>query len=322
MTAPPAEQVTPAVVVAGTVAAAEVLEAHRVDLETLLGLALAELTAVWNRIVGASPDLVRDALADALPGLVEQYGSAAATLGADWYDEMRELAGVPGRFRAVPISAPPVERLDVMVGVVTRPLFPREQTVESEGGERVTQTIPPDPLTAKTLLDGAAQRLVADMDRDTVRGSLILDPQARGWARQTTGLSCPFCVMLAGRGSVYAAETANFASHDNCDCLAVPVFGGDPRPVKPYVPSPKLKTQDQRDKNNRRLREYLNGKKAATGRRRRAPDPAPVRDIDAEASVESLRATLASLERSLQRFESEWTRRRIAELRRKIAART
>lgn len=311
MTAPPVDEaaVTPAVVVAGTAAAAASLEGHRVDLETLLGLALAELTAVWNDIVAASPNLIRDALAAALPGLAEQYGSAAATLGADWYDEMREIAGAAGRFRAVPISLPDQGRLDALVGVGTQPLFPRESDVA------------PDPVTAKALVDGSFQRLVADMDRDTVRGSLILDPQAKGWARQTTGLSCPFCVMLAGRGAVYAAETANFASHDNCDCLAVPTFGGDPREVKPYTPSQKIKTQEQRDKNNRRLREYLNQKPSPTRRRgNRAPEPP--RDVDAEASVERLRATLASLERSLEKFDSPWTRQRIAELRRKIAART
>jgi hypothetical protein len=246
VTAPPVESgATSAVVVAGSVAAAEELAAHRVDLETLLSLALAEVASVWQGLVSGSADQIRDGLAAALPGLVETYGSAAATLGADWYDAMRDIAGAPGRFRAIPISLPVQEQLDTLVGYATQPLFPKDPTVA------------PDPETARTLVEGSFQKLVGDMDRDTVRGSLIRDPQARGWARQTTGASCPFCVMLAGRGSVYRAETALFASHNNCDCIAVPVFGGDPRPVKDYTPSPKLRTQEQRDKNNRRLREYL-----------------------------------------------------------------
>lgn len=313
MTAPPVESgATAAVALAGSAVAAESLAAHRVDVETLLSLALAELTAVWENIVSGSADQMRDAFAVALPGLVEQYGSAAATLGADWYDEIRELAGAPGRFRAVPISLPDQGRLDALVGVGTQPLFPKDPELA------------PDPVTAKVLVDGSFQRLVADMDRDTVRGSLILDPQARGWARQTTGASCDFCVTLAGRGSVYAARTAAFSSHDNCDCIAVPVFGGDARPVEPYVPSPKLKTQDQRDKNNRRLREYLNGGKPSATRRRsgRTPGEAEQVDVDAGRTVEQLRATLATLERSLERFDSPGTRARVADLRRKIAART
>ena len=57
------------------------------------------------------------------------------------------------------------------------------------------------------------------------------------WARVLTGgENCPFCAMLASRGPVYHnAKTALIdgksvrmdAYHDNCDCIAVPVFGDD-----------------------------------------------------------------------------------------------
>jgi hypothetical protein len=62
--------------------------------------------------------------------------------------------------------------------------------------------------------------------RDSVMQSLNRDPKGRGWRRQTTGKSCAFCVMLAGRGAVYSAATVRFKSHDYCDCIAVPVFQG------------------------------------------------------------------------------------------------
>ena len=35
---------------------------------------------------------------------------------------------------------------------------------------------------------------------------------------------CRFCSMLAGRGEVYRADTARFASHPNCHCTAAPVM--------------------------------------------------------------------------------------------------
>lgn len=57
------------------------------------------------------------------------------------------------------------------------------------------------------------------------------------WARVLTGgENCPFCAMLASRGPVYHNATTALidgksvrmdAYHDNCDCIAVPVFGDD-----------------------------------------------------------------------------------------------
>lgn len=50
------------------------------------------------------------------------------------------------------------------------------------------------------------------------------------WARMVTGAySCPFCLMLASRGPVYATsrdagELAVNRYHDGCDCRVVPVF--------------------------------------------------------------------------------------------------
>ncbi len=58
------------------------------------------------------------------------------------------------------------------------------------------------------------------------------------WARVLTGAdNCPFCVMLAARGAVYESEEAAqgrvlrpsetglaYRYHNNCDCIAVPVY--------------------------------------------------------------------------------------------------
>ena len=88
--------------------------------------------------------------------------------------------------------------------------------------------------------------------------SINADRSARGWSRQTTGKSCPFCRFLAGRGAVYSAATAGFSSHNHCDCVAVPAFGDGPAiPSLPYTPSSKFRTQAARDANNARLRQAL-----------------------------------------------------------------
>lgn len=182
------------------------VRAHRRDVEELLRLALADLNLVWREVTSA--DAARDALLDLLPALAATYGSAAATLGADWYDEMREAAEVPGRFRAIP-AEPEIERTDALARWGVGPLF----------------SATPDFDAAKVLVAGGFQRLVADADRHTVLGSANADPRSKRWQRNTTGVSCEFCVMLAGRGAVYrTADTADFKSHDHCDCLCVPVF--------------------------------------------------------------------------------------------------
>jgi hypothetical protein len=213
------------------------VDAARADLELLLNYALADLSASW---VSGSAETVRDALEAVLPDLVALYGSSAAALGADWYDELREQARVDGRFRAIVADLPDLGATEALAGWGTGPLFQAE----------------PDIAAARSQVEGGFQKLVGDMHRDTVIRSLAADPAAKGWSRQTTGKSCDFCVLIAGRGNVYSARTANFSSHDHCDCLAVPHWG-DPTGVLPYVPSQKFRTQSQRDANNARLREYL-----------------------------------------------------------------
>jgi len=79
--------------------------------------------------------------------------------------------------------------------------------------------------TALVRSSRAAQRHVLNGGRETLTGTLKADPEARGWRRVTSGRACEFCSMLAGRGAVYAADTATFRSHDGCSCGAEPVYG-------------------------------------------------------------------------------------------------
>jgi len=181
------------------------VEAHYRDLEQLIALALADLDIIWRGITTA--DEARDALLTLLPELGDLYGTAAASLAADWYDEMREASEVPGRFRAITIE-PALDRTDALARWAVGPLF----------------AAVPDFTTAKSKAAGGFQRLVADADRGTVLRSANEDPRARGWSRRTSGKSCDFCVLLANRGFVYRESTVDFRSHDDCDCLATPEF--------------------------------------------------------------------------------------------------
>ena len=200
------------------------------DLSTL---ANADLAVLWRE--ATTPDLARQALLDVLPALCETYGLAAGTLAADWYDELREQASVAGRFTAI-VAEIEDQGAEVLARWGIAPLFKAE----------------PDFAAAQTLIQGGLQRRIANVSRATVTTSTYQDPSTVGWQRIGTG-SCAFCRMLIARGDVYDIDTAQFASHDHCNCQAMPAFQGEPLPVKPYMPSSKTIS----DADRARVRAYL-----------------------------------------------------------------
>ena len=171
---------------------------------SLATLASGDLSALWRQV--SSPVEAREALRDVLPALVSTYGAAAATLAADWYDDLRDQAGARGRFTAIPADLGTLGT-DALAGWGVGPLFAAD----------------PDWDAAKVLIEGGLQRRIANASRETVTLSAVKDPGARGWMRVGSG-GCDFCAMLIGRGAVYTEATADFESHDHCNCAAAPAF--------------------------------------------------------------------------------------------------
>jgi hypothetical protein len=178
---------------------------HRADLAELARLAEGDLSVLFRDVSDASR--VKTSLVDMLPQLVTMYGSAAASLGADWYDELRAQAEVRGRFQAIVAELPDVGRTAALAGWSVGPLFGAA----------------PDAPAALSMASGGLQRIIFNADRETVAGSAIADPKARGWQREGVG-ECDFCAMLIGRGAVYSEASVQFDSHDRCRCIGVPVF--------------------------------------------------------------------------------------------------
>jgi hypothetical protein len=178
-------------------------QAHRADLQQLTGLAADDLSLIWDSLNAAAGF---DGLMDELPKLVEMYGSAAATLGADWYDELRVAEEVAGSFTAVTAELPDPGRTYALAG------WGAAEAVKN-------------PVTALTLVTGGLQRIIANADRQSVTISAVEDPRSSGWKRVGRGRGgCDWCQMLIGRGAVYSEATAQFESHDHCFCTAVPEF--------------------------------------------------------------------------------------------------
>lgn len=78
---------------------------------------------------------------------------------------------------------------------------------------------------------GATTRLVLGGGRATVLESAVADPQASHWQRVTSGEPCAFCAMLATRGAVFSADTADFEAHDHCSCSAEVAYEGSAMPL-------------------------------------------------------------------------------------------
>jgi len=178
--------------------------AHRADLAELVGVAQRDLGILFRQFDSAAA--ARDGLMDVLPRLTAIYGEAAATLGADWYDDLRAEAGVRGRFRAIPAETVPRGQTDALARWSVTPLFAAE----------------PDYPTALLKVSGGVQRLIANSDRETVRFSSIQDKSARGWVRMGVG-ECDWCTQYLD-GEVHYVEGYDFQAHDHCNCTAVPAF--------------------------------------------------------------------------------------------------
>jgi hypothetical protein len=165
-------------------------------------IALEELAVIWAL---SSVDEITEALHELMPGFIDTWSTAAAALAADWYDDLRETKNVKGRFTAI-IPDLGDKGAHELVGWATQSL--RQEV--------------PDFAATRTLLEGGAQRRIVNSSRDTVMTSSVADPQARGWRRRARGKTCDFCLLLVNRGGVYTQASAQFKTHDHCDCYAEP----------------------------------------------------------------------------------------------------
>lgn len=199
----------------------------------------AEIAAFMLEMRGASPASVQDALQDALPQLVDEYGGMAATLAADWYDEMRDEARARGRFRAGPIRQPGPARYEALARWGVDPL-----RLDS-----------PDFDAALERVSSATSRIVGRAHSLTVVQNTRDDPQAKGWRRVGNGGTCRFCRMLIDRGAVYRKESVTFKSHYHCKCTAAPAWdAGREVQTIAYVASQRRVT----DRDRARVRAWLN----------------------------------------------------------------
>jgi hypothetical protein len=187
--------------------------------QALAKLAQRDLMGFWYGLGTDDPVKLKLALLEFMPDLIATYGSAAAGLAADRYDELRADSIATGAFRAALADPLPDEQVQAVTRWALGPAFAEKQ----------------DLGAALTMLTDASQRLVRQQARNTVALNVERDPFGASYARVPKGkTTCAFCLMLASRGAVYgskkSAETIRNSGkhyHTKCDCEAEPVWSGD-----------------------------------------------------------------------------------------------
>lgn len=183
---------------------------NRADVDRLLKankaivkMARADLAALFAGMDLSRPELVRDALLDAVPALVREYGDLASAVAADWYEELRVAAAAKGVHRE---QLSPGADPEAVAG-----------SVRAGAGGLFTG----DVAASLAFIEGAMQRHISYSTRDTIRRNVATDPAKPRYARVPSGAkTCAFCTLLSSRGFVYSSKKTAGENpsdyHDDC----------------------------------------------------------------------------------------------------------
>jgi hypothetical protein len=204
MTSPTDTAALTAAAVDGAAAGTTGLAAHAAALQTVLAdlstLTVSQLVEFFHQY-SSRPDFA-DLLKAALPQIVLPHASAAATVTAQWYNELD-----PGSsFAATPVVNLPAARMDGTLGwALYAPTTVQPRALaEPPAADDLSAPVAPDVTLSR--LSGSTKRMVYDASRDTV----VTNAQQQGvrWARVAQPDACAFCRMLATKsGSSRALYT-------------------------------------------------------------------------------------------------------------------
>lgn len=224
-------------------------ERHRTVQLAIRAAALRRMQALWRGFDPTRVDETYPVWERAAVALIRAQRGLSAAAARAYVRRLRDQAGVPGE---APVIAPVFDEAKVAASLrVTSAVSVKKAAARG---------VPPEQAAAKAFVAtaGAVSRHVLDAGRDVVLQSVAEDEYAVGWQRITSGRSCGFCQMLAGRGAVYTEGTADFGSHDHCGCSAEPVY--DPsrrRAVQVFVPSERSLAPGTRAVNAERARQWM-----------------------------------------------------------------
>lgn len=199
--------------------------------ERVADAAVNEAVTVLEKING-TPEARRATLLEVVPEVIGYYALGTAALGADFYDERRELAGVASGFTATATISDRVVKTRRGIAWAAEPLF--------------TDDFDTSLARLREIVGSETIRPY----RDTILVARKEDPESVGWKRITSPGACGFCLLLADKGAIYKQETARFAAHTSCMCTAAPVFRTQTGPeasVLQYAASRRTRTPAEKE---------------------------------------------------------------------------
>jgi hypothetical protein len=170
----------------------------------------------WPRLDFDRLDATYPALALDVSQIVERNRRTSAGLTAAYLREFRREQRVGGTPKIELVRSLNVDQFNASLSTTSVASI-KKATAEGRAADLAMRN-------ALVLAQGAMARLVLNAGRDTLLASLAADSRAVGYERVLGGAGCEFCQMLAGRGDVYSAESADFEAHDHCGCTAEPVY--------------------------------------------------------------------------------------------------
>lgn len=197
-------------------AAAPLTATHRQAQLALRAGVLRDLQKLWPAMDWTDLDRTFPLWATAIGALVTKNRHTSASLAAAYYRAFRFAAGITDT--APIILAQPVDPTKLAISLQVTALA----GAKAAAARGVTREVA--MANAFVRSSGAVTRLVLEGGRETIRETVAADPRARGWERVTGARSCGFCRLLASRGGVFKATTADFQAHDHCGCTAQPVY--------------------------------------------------------------------------------------------------
>lgn len=191
-------------------------EAQRVAQLAIRATAIRELLGIWPALDTNNLRRSWPAVEAALLAVLATREPQSAAIASAYYRQFRVAEGVAGASPAVPVGLTDeaIAAARTSLQVTGPATIARLTTLHRRDASRV----------ALVRVAGALGRHVLNGGRQTVLEAVKRDPRARGWRRRTSGKPCSFCRMLAGRGGVYRADTADFQAHDHCACAAEPAY--------------------------------------------------------------------------------------------------
>lgn len=201
------------------------VESHYVTQVALTTALLAALRRLWPTVNPMSGPEAAGRYRDGVVAVVDQFALASASLSVDYYEAMRENAGISTPLRVQLIDPPPRELIDAGVDWA---MSAQAEMAEIEAA-------------IQARVEAAMQKAVADSGRGQVVAAVEGDELALGFARVARPDGCYWCISQAirrtgdGRLGVYKSratagqippnekgEVNRF--HNNCQCQVVPVF--------------------------------------------------------------------------------------------------